>query len=403
MSKSRNCCAANFEEYLVYTTKKELRVKNKFIAGVYLVGMLSISLYVVAYTIILQKGYQLVAFPSGYVSTKISGLGFNYEGSATNDSYFESVDLVWPPIEMDGLFLTTAVVETWQSRGICDGDVECDSDDNCTEGDSGFDGIQSGECLNGHCQEYRWCPAENDTLTESNLIFGVENFTIFVRVLLEFRDFGVYMVNTEDRLGNGELINGYNSFTVKDILDDCGVEMSDIQRSGMLVRSDISYYCDFDIDDKCNPYPKFEWAREDIDENSVSTGFNFRNVFFSFDEGDEVARLLKKFHGIRFRFNIQGYGGKWDLGAFSTTLGSGIALTAIAGVITEIFLRHCVSRRKFYATRRIEVVDMNQEEEWVRSSMGGLEVGSKKLLPLASSLTFESDADGESGRVLKFM
>ena len=130
-----NCCTENFGEYLVYTTKKELRVQNRCIAGVYLFGMLTIFVYVVAYTLIIEKGYQAIGYPTGYVSTKVKGLAFNHPNEHNNETFYESVDLVLPAVEMDGLFLATAAVKTWQERGSCAGNHECDYDDNCTAGE----------------------------------------------------------------------------------------------------------------------------------------------------------------------------------------------------------------------------------------------------------------------------
>eukprot|EP00495_Collosphaeridae_sp_1-RS-2012_P008785 TRINITY_DN8784_c0_g1_i1.p1 TRINITY_DN8784_c0_g1~~TRINITY_DN8784_c0_g1_i1.p1 ORF type:complete len:114 (+),score=26.87 TRINITY_DN8784_c0_g1_i1:60-401(+) len=100
-------------------------------------------------------------------------------------------------------------------------------------------------------------------------------------------------------------------------------------------------------------------------------------------------RLLIKYHGIRFRFSIQGYAGKWDLGTFSSTLGSGIALTAISVVITEFFLKHCIPEREFYTSKRIEVVTLEEEEEWVHSvrSVTGEDEIDSQLEPGRSSET----------------
>lgn len=84
-------------------------------------------------------------------------------------------------------------------------------------------------------------------------------------------------------------------------------------------------------------------------------------MYYSKDDDKKVERLLVKYHGIRFSFNIQGYGGKWDIRAFSNTLGSGIALTAIAAAVTEILLRHCISERAFYTKKRRELVKIEEK------------------------------------------
>jgi len=368
MGRVWNCCVDTFGEYIAYNTKKEVRVENRFVAGVYLIGMLAIVVYVIVFTIIIERGYQLVGYPIGHVSTKVKGIAFDYLGIDTNERFYESVDLVQPAVEMDGLFLTTALIQTWQRRDICAGERECENDDDCIPGDYDHYGIQNGECLDGYCQEYRWCPGANDTIAEANLLYGVENFTIFLKIAVEFKVFKVSLVNTEDKLGTGRLTPGYNLFRVKDILDECGIEMSEIRETGMVVSGDVTYYCNFDADSNCDP--TFHWSREDIDEAAVSRGFHFKKLYYSSNnQQSAVDRLLVNYHGIRFRFNIQGNGGKFDFMTFTVTLGSGMALTAVSAVIAEVLLRHCIPERSFYMERRMELVTLEQEKSWVRETV----------------------------------
>jgi len=358
-----DCCYEYAGDYLVYTTKKELRVTNPFIGCINLTGLLIVSLYVIVYTFILDKGYQKTGIPTGYVSTKVKGIAYNTTENFDEYSFFESTDLIQPSIEMDGLFITTALTQTWQKRSICDGEDECVTDDNCSANATDSNGVATGDCLGGYCQQYRYCPAENDTITIDNKLIGVENFTIFLKVALNFEDFGVTLVNTDDKLGTGSLVDGYNLFTVSDILDECGLDIDDITASGALILGYIKYDCDFDVDDNCEPYPEFKWEQEDTNEDSVSSGYNFRKAYYSLNANGTTDRLLVKYHGIRIRFSILGQGGQFDMGAFSTTLGSGIALTAISAFITEFLLRHCITERKFYTDKRMEIVTMEQEEE----------------------------------------
>jgi len=97
----------------------------------------------------------------------------------------------------------------------------------------------------------------------------------------------------------------------------------------------------------------------------VSSGFNFRQAYFSLNNNQSTDRLLIKYHGIRFSFTILGQGGKFDYGAFSKTLGSGIALTALATLFTEFVLKNCIQARSFYAEKRVEIVSKEQKKDWV--------------------------------------
>jgi len=171
-------------------------------------------------------------------------------------------------------------------------------------------------------------------------------------------------MNTEDKLGTGKLVPGYNLFSISDILEACGIEISDITK-GALITLEILFHCNFDKDEKCDHYPKFKWRREDTSVNSVSSGFNFRQTYYSLHDKQIVDRLLVKYHGIRIRFAILGQGAKYDTGAFSRTVGSGLALTGLATLLAEFLLKNCIQARKFYHEKRVEVVSEDQKDDGV--------------------------------------
>jgi len=366
-TKLYKCCCDNFGEYMVYTTTKELKVGNRFIAGVYLFGMLVIIIYVIGWTIVHKKGYQQIDYPNGYVSTKVKG--FSFYPNNTN-RFFDSIDVVVPAVEMDALFLTSAGVMTRQTWDVCEGESACDHDDNCTVGKH-KSGVKTGNCGEGYCLEKQWCPMEKDAMAYRGPIWNLQNFTLFLKIAVKFTVFDIYLVNTEDRLGNGKPIWDYNLFRVSDIFEECGVEMQDVQMTGALVKGDITYHCDFDVNTNCRPYPKFSWAIETEEENRVSKGFNFRQAFYVMSdplEGWSTKRVLVKYYGIRFKFNIQGHGGKWSPTQFTTTLGSGIALTAFSTMFAEILLRHCVRNKNFYRRKRLTCVSLAEEKSWIRGA-----------------------------------
>jgi len=320
-----------------------------------------------------------VGLPQGYVSTKVKGVAFNTSENYDEWSFFESVDLVQPAIEMDGLFITTALTQTWQARGVCEGEDECNDDDDCTADAHDNNGVNTGECLDGWCQQYRYCPPENDTIVIDKQLIGVENFTIFIKVAVEFWDFGVFMINTEDISGTGSLVDGYNLFRLSDILDECDIDIDNIMETGSVISGKVYYDCNFDEGKDCSPYPEFTWENEETNEDSVSSGFNFRKAYYSLNVNKTTDRLLVKYHGIKIRFHVLGQGGKFDAKAFSTTLGSGIALTAISALVTEFLLRHCIKERSFYTSKRMQIVSIKEEEAWARAGRDTIEMG--KITP----------------------
>jgi len=85
----------------------------------------------------------------------------------------------------------------------------------------------------------------------------VDTFTIFLKVVVNFDKYGVVLMNTEDKLGTGRLVPGYNLFAISEILEQCGIVIDDIIKKGALISLEIFFDCNFDKDEKCDPYPKF--------------------------------------------------------------------------------------------------------------------------------------------------
>jgi len=79
---------------------------------------------------------------------------------------------------------------------------------------------------------------------------------MFLKVVVNFDKFGVILMNTEDKLGTGQLVPGYNLFAISDILKECGMMIDDIEK-GALITLEISFDCSFDQGKSCDPYPKF--------------------------------------------------------------------------------------------------------------------------------------------------
>jgi hypothetical protein len=109
------------------------------------------------------------------------------------------------------------------------------------------------------------------------------------------------------------------------------------------------------------------------EENSVSVGFNFRYAnYYYLPEGDAFTqyRDLYKVYGVRFLFLLNGQGGKFDIvpllgidevyimgNELLVNIGSGLALLAIATLISDIITLHILPQRKFYNKVKYETVE----------------------------------------------
>jgi len=324
--------------------------------------------YVVGYTIIADKGYQATDEVAGTTTTKVKGSGSI--GNASTLMALDSMDLVIPATEVGALFLTTAITSTPnQAQSVCDGNDDaavCTSGDstNCTAEyfSSKSLGLYTGDCgSNGRCELFTWCPLEDDSIYE--IVQNVGNFTIFVEVDVSFDQFNVQRTNTYDVLGNGRPLDGYNLFTLNEMLQMAtGGAISDyteVASTGAILLVSSVWNCDLDKNiDQCNP----EYGIERIDgvEGTISSGFNFRSVTY---DVTKTHRLLEKYHGVRIIFICEGVAGKFDLAALSVTLGAGLAYLGIAKLITDYILEYLMPQKDTYAEYKYHHIEDGDDEQ----------------------------------------
>ena len=109
-----------------YKSIRFIQVKNKKLACIYYSLILLVLAYVIGFTIVYNKGYQVKDEVAGTTGIKIKG-----SGSIGNDTNYtditeltplDAIDLVRPAMEENAFFLTTAMTVTPnQTQEICDG------------------------------------------------------------------------------------------------------------------------------------------------------------------------------------------------------------------------------------------------------------------------------------------
>ena len=331
-----------------------IRVGDWKLALIYWALILAVSLYVIIYTIMIEKGYQIQDEATGTVSTKVKGT------ASTGDYYnwsnavpFDAIDLIYPPIEANALFITTSFVSTpLQTRGICNGNEDindCDTDDDCNENDYNWksQGILTGQCgSNNKCQVYSWCPLEDDSIR--TVLNNVGSFTVFVKNDIRFPAFNIETTNAKDYENTGSLTFGKNLFSIDDMLYDATngeANVSQLATKGAILLIDIDWTCNFDLDlEECEPTFTFERIDNDGD-GIVSEGFNFRTVVY---ENNSTVRELKKLYGIRLTFTSSGRGGQFSFVALTVTLGAGIAYLGVSKLITDLVLSNFMEQTPKY-------------------------------------------------------
>jgi hypothetical protein len=198
---------------------------------------------------------------------KVKGVGYTdfnqslpwYGPNATTGFHvYDSYDLVMPAMEENALFVTTNMwVTKNQTRGICpsyasDGSNNCKTDADCVPLHYVMNGRQTGlngSCRvnytdpqqlwpvprGGYCDVYSWCPTElemTNPLVNTFHIRGVNEFTVFVRMNVNYPAFGYTLDNTR---GANTTTYGANLWTLQQMVEGTGFSWNSIQKYGTTI------------------------------------------------------------------------------------------------------------------------------------------------------------------------
>eukprot|EP01083_Nonionella_stella_P125466 379507_1 len=340
-----------------YKSTRFIRVRNVKLSIIYWMTLFLILVYVIVFTIFIDKGYQATGTVSGTTSVKLKGSGSigDVNGPIANLRPLDAMDLVQPSMEENAFFVITAMALTPnQTRKLnCPGNAdspECTPQDTtaCNQvlHDPKSNGLFTGNCApNGRCEMYSWCPLENDV--NPFLVNNVGAFTAFVKIDINFEAFNVARTNIYDTYGPYPTF-GYNLFSVDDMLSDATngamTSYKNVSRRGAIILVSSIWNCDLDKDvNECNPSYKFK--RIDGEEGTISSGYNYRTVTY---DTSERSRYLRKYYGIRFIFITDGTARQFNIAVLTVTLGAGLAYLGFAAIVADIVLERFLPESKHY-------------------------------------------------------
>lgn len=298
---------------------------------------------------------------------------------------YDVYDLVLPPMEENALFVTSNMwVTKNQRRGIC---PSYGSDNTCSEETkmcqhlkSVNNGLQTGvegSCRTNYsdpkqlwpqiipkgsyCDVYGWCPTElemKDKRIINNFgILGVKEFTVFVRMNVNYPKFGYTLDNTAGATSTTE---GINLWTLEEMVQASGWNWTEIQNLGVTIAMNAVWNCNFDKGvDACAPTITF--VRLDDPLSTLSTGFNFRSVEYLHDELG--TRQLTKHYGVRLLVLISGVGSQFDWAALFTAIGAGIGLLSVATLIADFIATNLLQNKMVYRSAKYQEVDVPEEDD----------------------------------------
>eukprot|EP01084_Bolivina_argentea_P267719 454542_1 len=305
--------------------------------------ILILVFYVVIHDVIINKTY--LQTDTSMISTIIAKT--KTVGSIENtQTIVDTVDIIYPSLETNALFITTSMIITPnQTRTTCIPSqkyaISCKVNTDCPTLNTytlypspGV--INTGICNTSlHlCTVQAWCPIENEY--NKNRITNIGNGTIFLDIHAMFTSFDTIVSNTYNLNEKNAPKDGYNLFLIDDIVRNATngkMNTNDILDTGMIILMIAEWNCDLDKDIKLC-MPKFKYYRLDSQYDTITYGFNFRNVWY---KHDNKMRMLMKRYGIRIVFMSIGTATKT---AVNIVLIGVICLGIVALIMSIILTRY---------------------------------------------------------------
>jgi len=299
----------------------------------------------------------------GYVSLKTkSNTSIGYTNASGVITPWDAQDVVIPPEEEGAVFIATSYQVVYnQTRGECSSaDAPCPCDK--IAGAATPYGVIVNQCnaSSNQCLQSSWCPSAPVTVpfepAPSELIYGVNSFTIFAKVSAKWPEWGYFVSNYNESIISNGITLGYNLFTVDDVLQAAGTNFSAVQRNGAVILGTAHYDCNFDLDlDLCQP----NWTFVRIDavfNNSNGSNFYFPEYYMlqGADGSLTEARTVWKYYGVNIIWQVNGQGGKFNIVPLLTVIGSGLGLLAVATVIVDVLVLYVHPHRKIYSAFKVE-------------------------------------------------
>lgn len=97
---------------------------------------------------------------------------------------------------------------------------------------------------------------------------------------------------------------------------------------------------------------------------SAAQGFNYRYANYFKDDSGVLYRDLWKLMGARIVFLVSGQAGKFNVIPLFQNLGSGLALLAVATLVSDFIALHLLRNKNFYReVKYLDVADVDDQGE----------------------------------------
>ncbi len=400
---------------MLYPSDKVVKVKNWKLALLWVILQIGIICYICVYSIALNKGYQRFDTAIGSLNFKAKGIAF---ARHTNIPY-DSVDLVYPSLENDGFFLATNFLQTDQVQNNTVGcpdlaspcpTLACSTPNNNNQDRGAGLAKLTGQCSHGYCNAIGWCPLE-DKNSATTTLTGIEDFTLQVTLrgyfplLASPQKFSIFPDDSGfeqpqfpsiEELMNLPSVRG--SFG--------GSRLNNTLRAGAVLLLMVNFDCNLDHTSNCSSSFTNEWVA--IDDRFKFRAYSYSTVLEPIPgtsvNGSEPLtkpvniRSMFTYTGIRIITVVGGRAGKFNPGAFLTTVGAGIGLLSVATLITDFIMKRCGRNAGKYAAATEQVVydndDMTDADDGHPASVTGMDVMDHRHLSVERIPSIEAIKSG---------
>ncbi|VDK37257.1 unnamed protein product [Taenia asiatica] len=358
-------CKKIAEFLFTYETPKMVEITNYKIGVFHRLLQVVITVYVVCWVLIYDKGYQENDEVVSSAVTKTKGLMIERLPREEKDVaiIFDAADIINPPLENNAFFVTTHIITTPQQTPSA----------------------LTGRCVNirngkGFCEIYAWCPPENDTIVLNydlqTRFEMISNYTVYIKNDIEYPKFQVKRRNRDAwslqkplgscRYNPDDEIDKYCPiFKFETIFKEVGLNPSVLTRGGV-IGIIINWDCDLDWGaESCKP--AYSFTNLDVN-NDGNSGFNYRYAY-RYRENGTLYRDLVKAIGLRFSIFVHGSAGKFSIIPLLLNLGSGLALLSMAPTICDIIILNIVGSKNVYKDAKFEVLTKDEINTGVRKSI----------------------------------
>nr|CDS27371.1 p2X purinoceptor 4 [Hymenolepis microstoma] len=365
----------------------------RVIVGVHnlLSPLLTVNILWNDWVVIYEKGYQDTENLISICFTKVKG--FLVKDYKQDKKYlpqiWDNAEIVYPPLEQGAILIITNTIETPQQSPCIGKPAEgnefvCLSNSDCNADHIPFGGFTAltGKCIDmvngeGVCEIYSWCPLENDTISIDfnlqNRFDMISNYTIYIKVYIEYRRFGIKLNNKFDDVDITKCQFDRNDPTNKHcpifklgyIFDEIKLKPSALYKGGVIGIL-INWDCNLDFGFiGCRPIYSFT----NLQDGTTEDGFNYRYAIKYRENGKQYRDLIKAY-GLRFTLFVSGTAGRFSFIKLFLNIGSGLGLLAFTPVVFDIILLTCLKTREIYKEAKFETLKEDDIKVRMKATQG---------------------------------